>query len=636
MLQWIRDRVTGVVAFIILGLLSVPFLFWGIEQYSTTVPPEVVARVGSGDITVSEFQTSFANYRNRMRAQMGDRFNEAEFNRLVTRRSHLEQMINERLLRQYTEEAGLEVAPATLRNLIHGLPQFQVAGQFDPEVYRQALRAQGLTPARFQRNVEEALLAQVLTSAVSDSSIVTTAEVDQLLTLQNETRSLALIEVSSEPYRDTVEIGDDEIAEYYEQNSSEFMTTERVSVAYLELNAETLVPEVDIGEDELRQRYEAVRDRYMTPERRHAAHILITPGDERDESAAQALALELSERARAGESFAELAETYSNDTVSAREGGDLGWIEPGVMARAFEEALYALEIGEVSEPVQTGFGWHVITLERIDESRGQSFEEARAEILEEIREDEAESLFAELTDRLVDMVYGDPTSLNPIADELDLEIQRTEPFTRSGGDGIAANSEVIEVAFSDMVLLDGDTSEPIEIAPGHLVVVRVAEHFPAELRSLENVEEELRQRLVRERAIELAKAQAETIAESLGEAGADPREIAEAHELELVRHDALTRRSFELGGRFVTEVFELPHPRDGGEVHVLPKGSDWGIVILEGVAPGDPAAADDAERTRIQRQIQFARSGAEIGGLIEYLRENTRIRIQEDRMDARF
>lgn len=633
MLQAIRDRVTGIVAIFVLGLLAVPFLFFGMESYMRAVPQDAVAVVGDDEISTSEFQTEFARHRAELRQRLGDDYDDVATNQPTYRREFLESMIDELLLRQHTEKLGLVVSDRAIADILRDVPQFQVDGQFSPEAYRMALSAAGQTPRTFERDLRDDVLSRLVPGALADSVIVTQTEVDRHISLQNQTRQIALVDIPAERFHEGIEITDADVEAYYQDNLDVFTTEEQVSLAYVELRGEDLLTDATLEEDELRRRYEAARQRYLTPEARRASHILIEETEERDEFAARQLADELLARIGEGEDFAELAAEYSDDIVSSGEGGDLGWIEPDDMVEAFEEALYGLsEPGDLSEPVETRFGWHIIRLDEIRPPEGMSFEEAREEILEEYLERQREDLYIELSERMVDIVFADDTSLEPLVDDLDLEIRYTEPFTRAGGEGIAGESEVVEAAFSDLVLLDRAVSDPIELGRDHMIAVKVHEHFPAEPRPLADVEDEIRERILQERAAGMARDLADRLAEAAGDDGAALAEAAEAEELTLEELGAVGRNDFQHGPDFIQQLFRLPDPGDTPRVHVLPRGGSYVVVRLDAVRSGDPAAASDAERQMARQQIQFSRLNHEITGLVEWLRDDTRIRVVEDRL----
>ena len=632
MLQAIRDRVTGIVAIFILGLLAIPFVFFGLDSYVQSVPQDAVAQVGDAEIKVSEFQAEFSRYRAQLREQQGDAYDELQANRPEARREFLESMIDRRLLLQHAQSMGMAISANTIADVIRNVPAFQIDGRFDSEIYRQRIAASGQSASAFERELASDLLIQELPAAVSSSVVVTDADIDRWLRVQMEKRQISHATIQSQAFAEEVSIAESEIEAFYDENQGQFMRPERVSVEYIELDTREMAETIEVEEDVLRQRYEATQARFMTAERRRASHILITAGNERTEDEARALAQSLAERLENGEDFAELAGEYSDDPGSAGQAGDLGWIEPDVMMPEFEAALYDLETGEIAGPVETEFGWHLIRLEEIDEPRGQTFAEARGEILDEVRAERADDLYIELSERLIDLVYADPTGLAAVAEDLGMELRQAGPFSRFSAEGLMANSRVLDAVFSDLVLLERQASEPIEIDPNHAVVVRVTEHQPSEPRPLEDVADEIRSRLERDAAREAARAYAANLVERIQTGDETLEQVAEAEELELQQQEA-TRRSFELGGQVLDTLFSLPRPADGESVmEVIPNAGNWILVRLEDVVSGNPEEADDAQRQSARQQIRFTRSSLEFEGLLQWLRENTEISVVEQRL----
>ncbi|MDT8410473.1 MAG: SurA N-terminal domain-containing protein [Wenzhouxiangellaceae bacterium] len=631
MLQAIRDRVTGIVAFLILGLLAIPFLFFGVDSYIRDVPQDSIAKIGDAEITLSEFQTEFSRYRAQLRAQQGEDYNELEASRPQARREFLESMIDQQLLINYAQELGLAISPNTIVEVIQNIPAFQIDGQFNRDIYRQRVQAVGQTPASFERDLMDDLLLRELPAAVSSSVIVSPADLERWLRVQLEARRISYIEIDNAPFVEPESITDEAIAAFYEDNQGQFMRPERVSVEYVELDTRDMADTMEIEEEVLEQRYEATKARFMTPERRRAAHILITETGEREADEARALAESIKQRLEQGESFADLAEEFSDDPGSAAQGGDLGWIEPGVMMPEFEQALYEMAVDEVAGPVETEFGWHLIKLVEIDPPRGQTFAQARDAIAENIREERADDLYLELSERLIDLVYADPSGLDAVASDLGLELKTAGPFSRFGAEGVLADPRVLEATFSDLVLIDRQASEPIELDRNHAVVVRVTDHQPAEPRPLDDVADEIRTRLAREAANEAAREYGESLLTQV-ETDGSLEQLAEVESLELEQRE-ITRRSFELGGQLLEEVFQLPAPNDQEPVfELVPRNGGWALVRLESVVPGDPEAADESQRQSARRQIEFARSSAEVQGLVQWLRANTEVSVVEDRL----
>ncbi|MEM7054948.1 MAG: SurA N-terminal domain-containing protein [Pseudomonadota bacterium] len=631
MLQAIRDRVTGVVAFVILGLLAVPFLFFGLEQYVRGIPQDAIATVGDSDITLTEFQTEFAMYRAQLRAQQGENYNELATNQPQFRREFLDNMIDQRLLTEHARAMGLSVSPNSLLEVIRSIPAFQVDGEFDASLYQQRLQANGQSPRQFEQELAADLLLRELPSAVSASAFVTEQEIERWLQVQLQSREVALVPIDSAPFRDADTITDERIETFYNENTEQFMRPEEISVEYVVLDTRDMLNSIEIEENELRQRYESVQSRYMTQEQRRASHILLVENDERSADETRELANTLRGRIEQGEDFAELAVELSDDPGSSGQGGDLGLIESDIMPEAFEQTLFAMQPDEISDPVETEFGWHIIRLDEVIAPRGQTFDEARDEIATLMREEQADDLYVDMLERMIDLIYADPTGLESVAGDLDLELQTAGPFSRFTAEGLMADPRVLEEAFSDLVLVERQTSEPIELERNQAVVVRVTEHQPSAPRLLADVSDEIRDRLAREEAREAARAYGEELITQAGQDGQQLAEVAAAEELEFSER-TITRRDFDLGSQVLNGIFALPDSGDTVEMHLVERGGGWTLVRLDDVVAGNPTDADDAQRQSASLQISMTRTNQEVQGLLEWLRANTEINVVEDRL----
>ena len=637
-LQSIRDRLNGIIAIFIISLLVIPFAFVGVSSYFTSGANNTVAMVNDQEITLNEFNQAFQNYRRRMQAQLGSAFDPEAFNQPLVRRQLLDQMINEELLAQVAEEAGLAVSDADLALAIRSLPAFEVDGEFNSDVYMQRLQAQGITPEQFERDMRSAMVLDQFPTAIASSAIATPWEISDYARLQDQKRAFSALIVPAQTDAEA-QFSEDEIQAWYETHQADYMSEEQVVINYLELDAAELGGGVEVSEDQLRARFEEQQARFITPEARLASHILIEVDPEApqvDVESARTLASELAERARAGEDFAALAQEYSQDLGSAEEGGDLGWIEPGYMVEAFEEGLYELTPEQsISEPVQTRFGWHVIKLREIRPSEGMTFTEAREILLEEYEAEDAERRFIEQADRLIDIIYEDPTTLAAAADELGLPVLEAGPFGRSGGpDGVAANPDVVNAAFSDLVLGQRSVSDPVDLGENHIVLLLLKQHMPEAVRPLEDVREDVVAALQRERAMEQARAQAEALLAQVGE-GAMLSELAEGAGLELVSEEAATRTQPGLDPALRRELFLLDEPAEGEAVRDLVELAEgYAVVELTAVTAGEVPSGDDVRRQAYSRRIASASATDETWGFLQMLRAQSEIQVFEDRLQV--
>ena len=674
-LQSIRDRLTGIIAIFIFAILIIPFAFVGVSSYFTSDAVNAVAVVNDQEITANQFNQGFQNYRRRMQAQLGTAFDPEQFDQAIVRRQFLDRMIDEELLAQVSLDAGLAVSNEALAEAIRSLPAFQVDGEFNADVYQASLSAQGLTPRQFEADIRASMVLNQFPSAIAGSAIATNWELDDYARLQGQERTFKAIVVPAQIAGESDTIAEDEVAEdevaedevaedevaeadgdeettsepavaepieeeavvaWYQDHQQDYFSVEQVVIEYLELDAARLGGSIEPDEEVLRERFEEQKARFVTPESRLASHILIEVAAEApqvDVETARQTAEDLARRAREGEDFAELARNNSQDIGSAPEGGDLGWIEPGYMVQAFEDAVYELNLeSPISDPVQTGFGWHVIYLRDIRPAEGMTFTEARDILAAEYRAEADEVRFIEQADRLIDIIYEDPTTLSAAAEELGLEVQQAGPFGRLGGEGVAANPDVVSAAFSDLVLGQGSVSDPVDLGENHIVLVHLREHLPEALMPLEQVRERVVESIRRQRALDAASATAQELLAAL-QAGEDMQSLAEARELELVEAEAATRSSGDLDATLRDQLFLMEAPAEGGSVtQVLELDDGYAVVLLERVTDGTLGEEDALRKSGYQRRIANASASAESVGFLRMLRAQSTIEIFEDRL----
>jgi len=430
---------------------------------------------------------------------------------------------------------------------------------------------------------------------------------------------------------------DEEITAWYKAHSNDYQSQEQVIIDYIELDAKALPVAQPPEEDYLREQFKAQKGRFVTPEQRRVAHILFEfppDADEATKETARQSAEEMSRRAQAGEDFSSLAKEYSQDQGSASEGGDLGWVEPGVMVKTFEDAMYQLTTDNpVSKPVETSFGWHVIKLLEVRPASGMSFEEARPLLTREYEQEQASRAFLDEADRLVDLVYEDPTTLASAALVLNLEVKQAGPFTRAGGEGIAANPEVVSTAFSDMVLLQGSVSDPVNIAEDHLVMIKLNKHLPVALKPLAEVRDDIIATLSAGRAHDKAEAQAKELLAALQSGATEFKALAEEAGLEFSEHKSIQRNALVPDAALVEEIFRLPAPAENEPVQaVLPSSNGFAVVELEAVVNGKLDAGAVLAKQQYQRLLANGRASQEAFALIRQLRAAADITIHEQRI----
>ncbi|MGV6852259.1 MAG: SurA N-terminal domain-containing protein, partial [bacterium] len=440
MLQAIRERTAGWLAAGIIMLLIIPFAFWGIQNYFQGGSDAYVAKVNKEEITYSDYRQALADYQARMRQFMGDRYDASYFEQPQVKRQVLDGVIQKIVLKQYLTSQGYAASAEQVRDAILGVDAFAQDGKFDPELYRALLAQRRMTPEMFQSRVAEDLVVQQLPNVITAGGMISDPELDLILKAQKQQRSFDYLILAASDFSDSVTIEDEAVQSFYDTHQDDYMIPERVKIDYIEVNAADLESKVEVDEALLKERYEGRSD-FIEPERRKAAHILVAVDETADadtvakaKQKAESILTELKE----GKDFAEVAKAESDDPGSKDKGGDLGWIDPGVMVPSFEKAVNALnKVGELSGLVKTKFGFHIIKLTDYSAEHRKTFEETREELEKDYRAEKADEQYLKLANDLGSLTYENIDSLEPAAKALGLEIKHLDYFSRSYGPGIA-------------------------------------------------------------------------------------------------------------------------------------------------------------------------------------------------------
>jgi peptidyl-prolyl cis-trans isomerase D len=635
MLQTLHDRFSGLIAKFVLGVIVIVFGgFFGIQSYMNPRTETFVAKVNGHEISQESFREHYNQFRSQMQRAYGKQFNSADFDTPQRKRELLDQMINEELILDANEKLGATVPASRIQSVIMQDPNFQVDGHFDKDRYRLILGASQKSPEWYQEQVRRDLAVREIPLELSRANAVTDAQVDAYLRLRDQTRDFRFVKIERPGAE--VKVADAEIEAYYKAHGDEFMTPEKVSLEYVEVDAAKMQTEVKADDEALKQRYDEQKARFVTKEQRLASHILVKVGTNAD-ATAQKAALEkakaIEAQAKAGKDFAALAKADSDDLGSKAQGGDLGWLEKGVTEPAFESALFALKKGDISDPVKTDEGYHIIELRDVRPEKVRSFDEVKGELSKQYLESERERVYSDLSGKLTDAVYQDPTSLTAAAKQLGLTLQKTDLFTRAGGAGIAANPAVVKAAFSNSVLTEGNTSDAIELGPNHIVFVRVDQHEKSVPRPLDDVREQIRQKLTEQAIAKQAREQADVLFTRL-QKGETLEDIAAPLKLKVEQEKGIGRKAANLDGALVSEVFALARPQQGKPVAGMASLANdaYALIALDAVTDADPAKLDAKSREAARNQLAQGIGDEAVRGYVQSLRKSAKIEVVEDRL----
>ena len=596
MLQNIRDNSQGWIAKTIIGIIVVLLALTGFEAiFNSSGNARNAAEVNGEEISLDELNQAVNMQRRQLMQQLGSDFDASLFDDKLMRDSALGALIDRTLLLQGARDADFAFSQAALDQLILQTPEFAVDGVFNAARFDQVIQQMGYTRMQFRQLLEQEMLIGQLRAGISGSGFVTDQQIERFAQLERQTRDFASITVAADG--SAVQVSDEEARQYYEANTERFRSPEQVVLEYVELNKEAYFDEVDASEEELQELYRQQIGNLA--EQRRAAHILIEV-DGTSDAEAKAQLEEIAAQLAAGGDFATLAKEHSDDPGSANEGGDLGYAGPGVYDPAFEDALYALKEGQVSAPVRSEFGWHLIKLLGVQSPEVPSFESMKPELERELKAQQVEQRFVEVTKELENLAF-ESADLEQPAQELGLTVKTTEPFGREGGEGIAANRQVIQAAFSDEVLMDRANSSVIELDPDTVVAVRIKQHLEPEVQAFEAVRDGIFEQLQHSKAAEQARSEGEKLLATLREGG----EV----EGQWQSVEAATRGQDGVAPAVLQTVFRMPKPEGENSTFsgVTLASGDYVVIRLNGVS--EPDGELSAEEKQNYRRFLASRSG---------------------------
>jgi peptidyl-prolyl cis-trans isomerase D len=512
--------------FVLVLVIVPPFALWGIDSYQRGgVRAGDVAEVGGQKISEQEFAEAMRQQQERLRAMLGRNFDPAMFDSSAIRMELLEGMISQRLLMQHAVRNHFNVSNETLIETTMSIPAFQAGGKFSRELYESMLRNERMSPEMFDAALRRDLLVQQLTGAVSDSGMASKAAARQFALLRAQQREIAEHRVQADAQLARVRIAPEAVRAFYESNPARFLVPEEVRIEYVVLNTDALLASERIGPDEIKAYYESNSSKYGEPEQRRASHILIGSksgaGESEKAKARERAAQVLAQIRKSPDSFAGLAKKSSDDPGSASQGGDLGFFARGMMVRPFEDAAFRLKPNQVSDLVESDFGFHIIKITGIKAGKMKSIEQARPEIELELKKQRAGRRFAEAAEAFSNLVYEQADSLAPAAERFKLAIQSAQGITRqSASVAVLSNPKLLAALFADDSIKNRRNTEAIETAPSTLVSARVVNHKPATRRPFDEVKGEIGKLLAQQEALALARKQGIERLEELSKGGA--------------------------------------------------------------------------------------------------------------------
>ena len=620
MLQTIRDKFTGWIAIVFIGLLSMTLVISFGNMDQTPLQDDVVITVNGEEITLFEFQEEFSNKLVEFQDVLGDEV--PEVLEQTIKESAAEDLIIRRLLLDYLSNSGYRVSPEYVAELIRTNETFLLGGVFDIENYKAILASQGVTIEQFENDLRLQLEINQLRRGLIETAFITNTEFTKFIELQMQERTGQLLTIDSSRFMDQVEINPAEVSDYYESNLDLFQSNEEVDVEYLEITIEDVAQQVEFSADDLRDYYENNLDRFVTNEERKSSHILIAIDDDTTDEQAAELIEEIQSKLDT-QTFEDLAKEYSDDPGSAAVGGDLGWAEPGLFVPEFESALFSMNVGEISAPVKTDFGYHLIRMDDIKTGQQQAFEDIEYELELEYSRLLAEEELFELADQMADLTLQSYNELATVADKMSLELNNLDAFSRTGSTFLHQDPEMVNILFSPGSIELGENTPLFQIGDSVIVARAKAHRLPA-TKEFSEVQADIQSFLMNNRAMNLANEYAEGLKtqDSIVFDEIATEEGIQSEDFQLLRNSTNYPRGLS------EAIFSLHKDLIDQEMIVFSELDSVYIAKVSSVNSGNLSFFSDQERSNAKSDLSQQYGSEDLDALAESLRDNAEVFIE--------
>lgn len=634
MLQSIRDKATGWLAYVIIGLIAIPFALWGLGEYFGGAGPLVAAEVNGYEIPVRQVQQEVRIQREEIARMLGGSIPPNLIDDAALREAALQSIIHRVLLLQTAEKQGLRASPQGVIAEIQSVAAFAENGRFSPERYYSILQAQRIAPGDFERDISQSIILAQAQQRIAASGYLPLIDREEYARLRNQLRvaSWRIFDPTDYAVPEIVDMAS--VEAFYQEHSERFTTPEKVQIRFLRLDPERLETQVDLAEDEIRQHYEMNAIRFEEPELRNVRQLFLSM----DSVSAEEDIHQLRRRIDQGEDFALLAREYSQDRLSAQQGGSLGLIERGDLDTILETVIFSLPQGLVSQPVRTRLGWHIVEVTEIQASRRVPFEQVRAEVENDLRDRRAEQRQIQILDALLSQTFENPDQLEAAASATGLRIETSDWFSRLEGEGVAMHRAVREAAFSPNVLVHGRNSDAIDLPDGSTLILRVDSRRPPQVLALAEVEEEIRASLQEQASIAAARSEGDSVL-ALLENNMQWTEVIEENPAAWVRSVAIHRvlgaeTEVHLPSALQRQIFRMRAPGEDQPLiqgWELPDGK-YAVVVLESV---EMVALEETslELAQAADELQTAYAESEFLAYLNWLEDQAKIRMYPQNLD---
>jgi peptidyl-prolyl cis-trans isomerase D len=626
MLEAIREKFTGWIAILIIGLISLTLVISFGNMDQTPLENDIVITVNSKEISLFDYREEFSNQLQRYQEVFGDQI--PKILEESIKESTTDNLVLKNLLLDYIDQQGYRVSPQYVAELIKENSQFRLGDVFTKENYAAILASQGTTVPEFENNLRIQLEINQLRRAVIDTSFMTAGEFRRFVQLQMQERTGEYLEISNQQFIKDVAIQSENIESYYQENTDFFMTEEQIDVEYIAIDVDDIADSIVFNDEDLKEYYEDNIERFVSNEERRSRHILIATDEQDSEASALDLVTSIKNRLSEGEAFEILAKEFSSDPGSAENGGDLGWAERGLFVPEFDETLFNLEINQISEPVKTQFGYHIIQLNELKIGIQQNFDEIENDLRFEYSRLLAEETLFDLASQMDDLSLQAFNELDSVASKLDLTIQTQDSITRNSSTLLNQDPELIELLFNPVSIEQTENTPVFEIN-NTILVARVAEHRLPMTKEYSLVKDQITSFLEAEQAKKLAEDYANRILQDFSEFSSF-EQLAEDNSLEVMEFDSVLRSNTDIPSALLEPIFQFSEQDiQNNRVIDVQDSENIYLIKLTQINPGQLENFSDEERTAGKQQMSEEIGSSELDAFAETLRENATVVIDD-------
>lgn len=628
MLETFREHSKGWLAKLILALITVPFALWGIDSYLQGAGSNVaVAKVDGKGITVQEYGNALQEMRNQLQAS--GKADPALLEDPAVKASVLNKLIVTRLLNGEVQRANFSISDEQLGKYIMDLPEFQQNGKFSQELYDSLLTQNHLTPSQFESRMRASLLSQTARESVAATANMTNAMRDNILRVEHQQREVSVAEIKAQDFLAQTKVEEAQIQAFYDKNKDNFRVPEQVKIEYAMLSVNNFILSMQVSDEEVKKYYTENPDKYQGDEQRRASHILFAFGGKTDavsKKTTQEKALSvLAEIKKDPQKFAELAKKYSQDPGSAVKGGDLGVFGRGMMVKPFEDAVFNMAPGAISELVESEFGYHIIQLTEI-KGQGKTYDEVKASIRGDLMYQKALAKFAEQAETFSNMVYEQSDSLQPVVKNFGIQTQTSQWMSRDDAMKFFKNDKLVNAIFSSEVLKDKRNTEAIEAAPNTLVSARVLEYKPAAARSFVEIRASLETYLKLEQAMSLASKKGAEVLATLRQ-GKEDEELNWIPPVVIDRKNAQGMSDEVMKKAFTIDATKLP-------AFDLVEKKNVGYTLIKISRVDSAVPSDEAEKKPLAGVVQAALAEEYVAAYLASLKAKADLSINKQLLNS--